>query len=179
MGQGNVVLEHRCDEPEGSVVRTVKRADLSLLKLREIYDRCSGFDVIFNDFVRNDIHEFVQIFLRQGDDGSIYPNGIVYEVDDVGILYLTNIRPTCALAHFTFWDRRIRGREGLIREMLKYAFEEFGFHRIEAEVALYSNAAMRAVERIGFTKEGRKRKATRYKGEWFDLNFYSMLEHEV
>lgn len=128
----------------------------------------------------NSFESFVRIFFTAGANGEPVPQGIIYEVDDVGILFLTDLRPgKSATAHFQFWDRRFKGREELCRRMLRYAFDKFGFHRIIAEVGLYAVPEMAAVERVGFKKEGRMREATKYQGEWFDVNLYSILEHEV
>ncbi len=130
--------------------------------------------------MKNDPQSFLEVFFSPDSSGEPSPQGIIYEVDDVGILYLTDIRAgVSALAHFNFWDRRFRGREELCREMLRYAFRKFKFHRITVQVGLYAAPLMTAVERLGFIKEGRMREATLYKGAWFDVNLYSILEREV
>lgn len=162
------------------------RPPLTVERLKHYYDNLKDFDVIFNEYVENDFRAFVNQFLREDRNGNIVSTGLLWEVDDVGILMLQDIRPGYeALAHYNFWDQRFRGREDLCREMLRHLFSRYGFHRIVTEVALYAKPAMNAVERIGFTKEGRKREATRYKpndadeAEWWDVNLYSILEHEV
>ena len=149
-------------------------------KLRDYYERLEEFDIAFNDHVPNSPSGFASIFLTINEDLSVSANGLVYEVDDVGILYLTHITPKfSALAHFAFWDRRLRGREELIRKMIEFAFEQYGFQRIEARVAMYAVPMLAAVERIGFVKEGRAREAVKRNGEWYDVNLYSILRREV
>lgn len=153
---------------------------LSTERLRSYYDRLKEFDVVFNDHLPNTPEGFASIFLTVNDDFSVSANGLLYEVDDVGILYLTHIIPNySALAHFAFWDRRLRGREELIQKMIRFAFEFFGFQRIETRVAMFAVPMMAAVERIGFKKEGRAREAILKDGEWFDANLYSILRKEV
>jgi RimJ/RimL family protein N-acetyltransferase len=148
--------------------------------LKKYYAKLKRFEIGFNDHVPNSPEGFASIFLSVNDDFSVEANGLVWEVDDVGILYLTHISPGfSATAHFAFWDRRFKGREELIRRMLDYCFEKYGFHRIEARIAMYANGMMKAVERIGFTKEGRLRDAVLKSGEWYDVNLYSILESEV
>jgi RimJ/RimL family protein N-acetyltransferase len=138
------------------------------------------FDVLFNDEVRQDLDSFIGIFLSGDGGNGVQANGLIWEVDDVGIIFITHITTASAQAHFSFWDRRIKGRESLIRQMLKWGFERFGFHRITCEVPLYAAAWLsRSVEKVGFKKEGRMREAVRYKGQWFDVNLYSILSHEV
>jgi len=173
-------LQVECNEPEGRILRSVRLCYLSFERFHEIYEKISRFEKAFNDYVKNDPQSFLEVFFSPDSQGEPSPQGIIYEVDDVGILYLTEIRPgVSALAHFNFWDRRFRGREELCRAMLRYAFGKFGFHRITAQVGLYAAPELAAVERVGFVKEGRMREATLYKGAWFDVNLYSILEREV
>jgi len=169
-----------CVEPEGTFTRSVTPVALSTEKLNYFYDRLKEFDVVFNDHVPNSPGGFASIFVTVDENHVAQANGLLWEVDDVGILYLTHIIPgLSALAHFSFWDKRLRGREQLIREMIKLAFQKYGFQRIETRVALYANPVLGAVERIGFVKEGRARKAVRRGGDWYDVNLYSMLREEV
>lgn len=147
--------------------------------LEEYYNRIKEFDVVFNDLVPNNGADFASIFIGQEQNGELYAKGLIWEVDDVGILYLTEITKTQALAHFTFWDRRIRGRLDLIREMIRHCFERYGFERIETRVALYAKPILPVVEKIGFIKEGRLRHTSPYKGKWFDTNIYSILKGEL
>lgn len=149
-------------------------------RLRFYYDNLKEFDVLFNEHVRNDFKSWIQQFITQDSSGELEPTGLIWQVDDVGIFYLTDIRPGYeALAHYNFWDQKFNGRKELCRETLRHVFGRFGFHRITTEVALYAEKTMNAVEWIGFTKEGRKREAVKYHGEWFDVALYSILEDEV
>ena len=180
MDERDPILSVKCSEPEGEVVRVVRPAPISLESLRHYYEKLKKFDVVFNDHVQNTPEGFASIFISWDEDGNITPNGLLWTVDDVGILYITNLRPGySAQAHFSFWDRRIRGREELIRKMIAYCFDRYEFHRIETRVALYATGIMGAVERIGFKKEGRARESVRFNGDWFDVNLYSILEGEV
>lgn len=173
------ILAVECSEPDGKIVRTVSPGRLSFNRLRYLWDKLSQFDVLFNDYVAQDFKSFVSNFVMQ-ENGQPVPTGLIWDVDDVGIFYLTDIHPMeSGLAHFVFWDRRFKGREELCREMLRFLFDRYKFHRIRVEVPLYAKYTLQAVERIGFIKEGRARDAVRYKGEWFDVNFYSMLEGEL
>jgi len=168
-----------CVESDGTQMRSVRLCKLTPEKLKYLHEKLSQFEVMFNEHVQGDMESFIKTFLTfEGFD--IQPTGLIWEVDDVGILYLTEIRPAYeAQAHFSFWDRKFFGRENLIRKMMRYVFDEFGFHRIVVEVPLYAKPTLFAIERIGFVQEGRKREAVKYRGKWFDMNLYSILEHEV
>lgn len=174
-----VVLRAECQEPEGSIFREVRLAPLTTERLRRLWDHLKRFPTLFNRHITG-IDDFISTFVSRSPDGTIKANGIIWEVDDVGIIYITDIYPQYqATGHFTFWDQRFKGRENLIRRMLKYGFGEYSFHRIIAEVPLYSRPSLAAVEKIGFQKEGRLRKAVWYNGEWWDVNLYSILEEEI
>ena len=173
-----VILKVMCKEPEGNIERSVMFAPLTPTRIKRYYEKLSQFPTLFNRQVV-DLDGFLSSFVSQDGD-SIKANGIIWEVDDVGLLFITDIYPGYqATGHFTFWDRRFKGREELLRQALRYAFNEFGFQRIITEVPLYTQATLSAVERIGFIKEGRLRKAAWYHGEWWDVNLYSVLKEEM
>jgi RimJ/RimL family protein N-acetyltransferase len=177
--QRDIVLEVICTEPEGTVVRCVTPAKISLDSLRFYYERLKEFDMLFNTYVKNDFASFMSMFVSE-EDGSYYSTGLMWDVDDVGLLRLTDIFPAISAdAHFTFWDKRLRGREELVRAMLSFVFEKYAFHRITCKIPLFSKPAMKFVERVGFVKEGRARQAVLYEDEWFDLNLYGILREEV
>jgi len=179
LDEGRAILDVRCSERDGEVVRTVRLPQLTPRKMQYYWSRLKEFDHIFSDHTKT-FEDFVNIFLYE-KNGTFAASGIIWEVDDVGILFLTNIQPGfAALGHFTFWDRKLCGREELMREMLRYLFARFKFHRIYSEHGLYAaNSISPFLKRIGFKKEGRKREAVLYKGDWFDVNQFSILEHEV
>lgn len=178
--QAEPIVEVVCKEPEGTFTRQVWPVQLSLEVLRSYYDRLKQFDVVFNDHVPNTPEGFSSIFLSINGKGDPVANGLLWQVDDVGILYLTDmVADVEAQAHFSFWDRRLRGREPLIRQMLKHVFQEYGFHRIYTRVALYATPLLSGVERIGFIKEGRMKECVRKYDQWFDANLYSILEREL
>jgi RimJ/RimL family protein N-acetyltransferase len=180
MLSGEPFLSVECQEPEGIVTRSVRFSRLDANKIRFLYEKLSQFDTLFDDYIRDDFESFLKVFMSPLPDGDVEAAGLVWEVDDVGILYLTNIVPNVeALVHAAFWDRRLKGREELCREMIRLLMDQFDFHRLTARIGLYSKATLDFVERVGFKKEGRLRQATLFKGEWFDVNIYSILKGEV
>jgi len=179
MDDRTVILNVKCSEPEGEVVRSVKLAHLSVERMQFLWEKLKGFDTLFNDFVKDDYAAFVNHFVVQVN-GQPVPTGLLWDVDDIGLFFLNNIIPhQSAEAHFLFWDSRFRGREGLCIEMLKYAFENYKFQRIKVEVPLYAYHTMDSVESLGFVLEGRMRKAILYHDKWFDMNIYSVLPEDL
>lgn len=66
-----------------------------------------------------------------------------------------------------------------IKKIIEHAFNNLNLRRIELE-ALESNARARHVyEKIGFIKEGVKRKAVYKNGEFVDVVMYAMLKDEL
>ena len=174
-----VILNVKCSEPEGEVVRSVRLARLSKERMAFLWDKLKGFDTLFNDFVRGDYTAFVNHFVLEVN-GQPVPTGLLWDVDDIGVFFLNNIIPhQSAEAHFLFWDRRFRGRENLCIEMLKYTFGKYKFQRIKVEVPLYAYHTMDAVESLGFVLEGRMRRAILYHDKWFDINIYSVLPEDL
>lgn len=175
---GKEVMTVLCEEPEGDVARTVRLAPLTPEFILEVWGRIAPFPTLFNEHIRGP-QDFIRMFIGR-EEGQIVARGILWLVDDVGIMFLTNIYPGFqATAHVTFWDRRLKGREPLMRKMLQYAFREYGFHRIVAEVPLYARPLFQMIPRVGFKKEGRARKVVRYEGEWWDAYNYSILREEA
>jgi len=179
MDERDYVLEVVCNERDSKVVRFVRPTELSLKRLEFIWEKLKDFDVLFNDYVKGDFSAFVDHFVKQ-KDGELTAAGLMWDVDDVGMFFLNEIKPAISgTAHFTFWDQKFRGREVLCRKMLRYVFETYKFKRIEIRVPVYARHTMAAVERIGFIQEGRLRDISLYKGKWFDTNLYSILPSDL
>lgn len=163
---------------------TIRRMILTPSTLRTFWEKSRTFKTLFNVEVREDFRKFLEIFLSDGPNG-VQANGLFWVVDDfLGVLYMTDMVPGVdAKCHFSFFDKRIRGREPLIKAMLKHVFELYDFHRLTVEVALYINshksALMQFVENCGFKHEGRKRSAVFNEGKWWDVNIFGILKDEV
>lgn len=75
----------------------------------------------------------------------------------VGILLLWRITPKVdAVVHFVFFDRNLVGKVRLLRNFLRYCFEELGFQRLSMEVP-------EDVEKL--ISFARRKLAFRYEGE--------------
>ena len=82
------------------------------------------------------------------------------------------------------WLRFSLGKErgkGYGHRALGLYFESLfkqGVRRIEGEVYEYNIPSQKTLEKLGFVKEGIKRKAHLYKGEYIDIYLYGLLEEE-
>ncbi|MDE3191207.1 MAG: GNAT family N-acetyltransferase [Acidobacteriota bacterium] len=77
---------------------------------------------------------------------------------------------------------RFRGRrlgDDLARAFQRLVLRELGFHRLEIQIYGFNERALAHAERVGYVREGVKRKAYRKNGEWQDAVLYAMLEDEL
>ena len=59
--------------------------------------------------------------------------------------------------------------------LLEYAFLQLGLHRLEADIDPRNHASIRAVERLGFVREGYLRERWQVGGEITDSLFLGLL----
>jgi RimJ/RimL family protein N-acetyltransferase len=78
--------------------------------------------------------------------------------------------------HSHFWNKGY-ATESLYR-ILEFGFEELKLHRIEAGCAVDNIGSIRILEKVGMTKEGRKRKVLPLKDGWSDNFEYAILSSD-
>lgn len=77
---------------------------------------------------------------------------------------------------------RFRGRrlaDDAARQFQRFLFDELSFHRLELEVYAFNERACAHADRVGYVREGRKRRAYLKDGEWVDAIFYALLAEDV
>jgi putative acetyltransferase len=77
---------------------------------------------------------------------------------------------------------RFRGER--LGDAVAHAFQrlvlaDLGFHRLELQIYGFNDRAIAHAERVGYVREGVKRKAYLRSGEWQDAVLYSMLQDEL
>lgn len=179
---GEVILRVECDEPEGKIARSVRPLRMTKENLHTLFHKFGQFKTIIGKEFTGDFKQFCNLFLTQNPDGSVESNGIFWVVDDfVGIFYITDIQPGVdCVVHYSFFDRRHKGRIVLIKEMMKYVFTVLKFQRLTVKIPLYAKESVfHFTEKyLGFTKEGRLRRAEHFDDKWFDVNIYGLLREE-
>jgi RimJ/RimL family protein N-acetyltransferase len=65
---------------------------------------------------------------------------------------------------------------GLIQRHLLF---DLDFHRLELEIYGFNERAIAHAERVGFVKEGVKRKAYRRRGEWVDGVLFGLVREDL
>ena len=77
---------------------------------------------------------------------------------------------------------RRRGRrlaDDAARLFQRLLLEELGFHRLELEIYAFNERACAHAERVGFVREGQKRKAYLKDGAWVDTVLYALLAEDL
>jgi RimJ/RimL family protein N-acetyltransferase len=62
--------------------------------------------------------------------------------------------------------------------MLKFGFETLNLHRIELEVFAFNPRALRCYEKVGFKKEGTRRRVHFHEGQYHDAYYMGILQEE-
>lgn len=78
--------------------------------------------------------------------------------------------------HKDFWGKGLATEA--LNELLAFGFNELDLHRIEAGCAVENIGSIRVLEKVGMTREGRKRKKLPLKHGWMDNYFYAILEED-
>ena len=79
--------------------------------------------------------------------------------------------------HPGFRGRRIA--DTAARLFQTYLIFDLGFHRLELEVYGFNERAIAHAERSGFVREGTKRRANLYEGEWVDGVLFGLTREDV
>jgi RimJ/RimL family protein N-acetyltransferase len=79
--------------------------------------------------------------------------------------------------HPDFRGRRIADEAA--RMFDRHLLFDLDYHRLELEIYGFNERAMRHAERIGFVREGVRRRAYRRHGDWVDGVFYGLLREDL
>lgn len=170
---------------------TVYPMEFDVETVKKFWERASEFPTLYGREILGNIDKFVELFFAVNPDGTYVPYGLFWKVvsednDLLGVFYLTELRGDSedsfddANAHYTFFDRRHHGREPLVKQMLQFWFEKYKFRRLSAEIPNFvTPQARHFAQECGMSYEGKRRKAAKYKNDWFDVNLYGVLREEV
>jgi RimJ/RimL family protein N-acetyltransferase len=79
--------------------------------------------------------------------------------------------------HPDFRGRRLSDQAA--REFQRHLLLDLGYHRLQLEVYGFNERALSHAERVGYVREGVKRKAYRRHGEWVDGVMYALLREDL
>lgn len=180
------IFSVECDEPEGKIMRHVYPMLLTETNIMKFWNAAKAFPSLYGKQILGDPQSFIDMFMQRSLNGDVSLNGLLWVVDDfVGVFYLSDIendrhRLVDAQVHYTFFDKRHKGRRNLVRKMIEYGFERYKFQRLSAQIPNYNKDHTRHfILDLGFHYEGKKSKYAFYRDEWFDVNLYGILAKEV
>jgi RimJ/RimL family protein N-acetyltransferase len=79
--------------------------------------------------------------------------------------------------HPDFRGRRVA--DDAARLLIRHLFDELGYHRLELEIYAFNERAAAHAERIGFVREGIRRRAYRRDGGWVDGVMFGLLPEDL
>jgi len=65
-----------------------------------------------------------------------------------------------------------------VSTLLKYAFDDYGAHRVVAMCSSRNEASWQIIEKLGMTRKGVFRQELPCNGKWVDQLFYAILDNE-
>jgi len=175
-----ILFSATCDEPEGVVVRNVYSFKYSMDNLKLLWEKTKQFPVLLGHEIQT-FDDFLRCFILIDTAGNIMPMGILMIVDDfVGAFILKDIDwPREASIHYTFFDRRHKGRLDLCATAIRYVFDRYNFQKLYTKIPLYAKGSLNFVEKLGLKKEGRIRNNALFRGKYYDVNYYGILKEEA
>ncbi len=178
----NIILQVICQEPEGPVLRTVRQMIFTAENLNKLWEKVKEFPTLYGIDVAENPEVLLEHLIKMHGNTPI-TDGLFFVVDDfVGLFTLNNIVPDEeADIHYSFFDRRHKGRVDLIRCMLVWAFETFKFHRLSTRIPVYVQPTVFkfVTQDLGFRYEGKKDSAVSYNGKRWPVNLYGILKEDL
>ena len=84
------VLTVECEERDGTYLRNVRFAPLSIERLKHLWERMKGYKILFGSPIET-VDDFIGTFVRT-DGSDVWTTSLIWEVDDVGIIYIDNMK---------------------------------------------------------------------------------------
>lgn len=177
-----IVVE--CKEPDGVIERKVYPFVLTQENGLKFWQQAKKFPRFYERVNTESAQEFLDAFFKYDPfRQEATSEALLWVIDDfVGVFSLTNIyHPEDAIAHFTFFDKRTKGRGPLIQGMIKWVFDNYGFNRLSVEIPAYASKILFKFldEEVGLVLEGRKRKALKYRDKPADIILYGITPEDI
>ncbi len=120
-----------------------------------------------------DAMQALSLYIFRKDDGKL-----------IGNVKLSSIVYGIFLSCFTGYklDKDEQGKGYMteaLSEAIRIGFEEYGLHRIEANIMPRNKASKKVVKKLGFKKEGKAKKYLKINGIWEDHIHYVLLNETI
>ena len=124
--------------------------------------------------------------IRDGEVDTDASGRFVIEVDGehAGTMRFPRTNNRSRIAHLgglavhpDFRGRRLADDAALL--LVRHLFDELGYHRVELEIYAFNDRAIAHAERIGFVREGVRRRAYRRDDGWVDGVMFGLLPEDL
>jgi len=126
--------------------------------------------------------DFLKMRFNQEAEGTGRQYMITYADEIVGSIDLHNISKDFKRAEVGYWLIPIVAGKGVmslaVQAVLAIAFEDMRLNKVSLHADVDNIASNRVAQKNGFTFEGTLRKDIPLRGEFRDMNLYSILETE-
>lgn len=131
------------------------------------------FDLVWDDFSKGDFNGFVERLLR--------PDSVFVDIGPgIGLASGTGVRPKLDMVlHLVMFDKRLRGREPLLKEIIAYFFDKLQLRRVTCIIGEDAKTALKLAARLGFVHEGTMRHAMLRGGEYLNAEIFGLLKEEL
>ncbi len=109
---------------------------------------------------------------------AIADNDIIAGICELGAIDRRNQTASICRVYVKPQFRVYRLAEKLISNVISHAFDKLGLQRLELNVYTFNTPAIICYMRLGFVKEGLKRKVSQYKDEFWDGYVYGLLRED-
>ena len=125
---------------------------LTAAKISDLWQKLQNFPVVFDDFSKGNFNDFFAKLCS--------PYNIFVDIGPgKGLAAGFAVRPGLdAVLHLVMFDGRLRGREGLFREILEHYFNVLKLRRLTVMLSEDAKTGIKLAERMGFKLEGVMRK---------------------
>jgi ribosomal-protein-serine acetyltransferase len=128
---------------------------------------------------RGDVRTYLERSEAERAEGLAYAFTVIADGAVVGSVGVNRVEVLDSNAEIGYWIRSDLSGRGLITEAVagavEWAFGELGLHRLELRAGVDNGASIRVAEKIGFTKCGVLRQASRGSNGWYDCYIYELL----
>jgi len=119
-------------------------------------------------------NETIETFKRDIKAGAVVKK-------DYGIFYITNVHDPIgnAYGHCYFWDRRIKGRDQDLHEMMETAITLFMLHRITVMIPAANGITARWLQKNGMELEGYLKAYMMYNKQLYDMYIFAYYSKQL
>jgi len=164
-------------------LRPLKSSDVETIRKYSKDKKITKYTfVIPPPFIVKQAQVFIKKTKEERKKGISYYFGIELKESKelIGMMNLVKIDQKNKNAEVGFWIASKYQGKSFAKEalnlILDFAFKKLNLKRIEARVLHKNKPAQKLLERIGFKLEGRLRRKTFFKNQWFDDLIYGILK---